>query len=262
MIEAVLSHVVWIVGGLWIAIALFWTVSRSNSFFYVRYRLWRLARSDSDISDDGLRQALHSHADLVSFRTLLMRADTVGEMRRILDYAQKNELEPGMLGDCGHYFDRSSLTIKKKVPALLTTKAKGSFYRLLLITVVILSAYLGFQHRALLSFKDDHTWFWLSPDMAQVENSDQAILLPDECPKTHQGAGGFSAQHVKALCETYGSKRFTNSINDGIKEQQGIALMLMLFCAWAYGRLWRHLRCVRAAHAVQNWIAFKEKAST
>lgn len=262
MIETVLSHFVWIMGGLGGAFALFWAVARSNSFFYVRYRLWRLARSDSDIFDENLRQAVHQHGDLVSFRTLLMRADSLGEMRRILDFSERNELEPGMLGDCGQYFHRSSLTIKDSIPSLSATKALTLFARFLCICVILFAIYLGCQNRALLSFKDDHAWFWLSADMAQAYQSHQAILLPNECPKINQSMADFNATHVKVICDTYGTKRFMNSINDGIREQRGISLLLLALCAGAYGWQWRHLRRVRAAHVVRNWLAFKEKAAT
>lgn len=262
MIEAVLGHITWVASGLLIAIALFWVVARSNSLFDVRYRLWRLARSGNDIFDDGLRQALRDHADLATFRTLFMRADTLGEMRRLLEYAEKNGLEPGILGDCGRYFHRREMVVRESVPSLSKTKAICLCARLLLVIPITMASYLGFQDRALLSFNDDHTWFWLSQDMAQAYGSRQAVLLPNECPATAQSQAGLSAAHVAVLCSSHGSKRFMTSIQDGIQEQRWTAGVLLVLCAAAYGWLWRHLRSVRAAHAVRNWLQLRALETT
>jgi hypothetical protein len=82
-----------------IAIPFAWISLRSRSLFLLRYRFWRLVQSKEAITDPVTLKAVQDRADLMSFRVLLMRADTPGEALR--------------LATCGNPMNTSSLRTRR-----------------------------------------------------------------------------------------------------------------------------------------------------
>jgi hypothetical protein len=258
--EVLHGHLTWLVSGVLFAIALLWAAASTQSLFEVRYRLWRLVRSGHEISDETVRAAVQQRADFMAFRALLVRADTPGEMKRISDFAKQHELDPGTLGDCGPYFHRQNLTVKENVPTL--EKAKFVYFaaRIFFLLVAVLGACFLIQPRVLISFKDDGTRAWLGAHDAKLFGADKSFLVPDDCPKTATGVAGFNVIHTKVLCDAFGSKGLEPYVDGGLTQQRVLGALLLAFSAAGYMVRRRRFQQVRAAHAVKNWLAFREKA--
>lgn len=261
MAEALLGQAAWFVGGLLLVVALIWAVARSQSLFEVRYRLWRLVRSGHEISDEAVRAAVQSRADLVSFRTLLIWADTPGEMKRILDYARQHELEPGLLRDCGRYFHRRDLAIKPSIPSLGKAKALYLLQRFGLLLVAVFAAICLIETRVLVSFNDDGTKAWIGVQEAQRFWDGKLVLVPDNCPKTNVGVAGFNAAHTQAFCQAFGSKAMKVTFNQGLMQQRvlGASLTALALIVYVFWR--RRFHQARAAHAVRGWLAFRQASA-
>ena len=261
MVEVLLGHLTWLVSGILFAAALLWAAASSQSLFEVRYRLWRLLRSGHEISDETVRKAVQERADFMAFRALLIWADTPGEMKRIKEFAQQHELDPGTLGDCGPYFHRRNLTIKQSVPSLARAKAVYFVLRLTFLAVAVFGASWLIQPRVLISFKDDGTRAWLGTHEARLFGPDKPFLISDECPKTNTSAAGFNAVHTKALCEAFGSKGLAITVDDGLRQQRVLGALLLAFSSTGYVVRRRRFQQVRTAQAVKSWLAFREIAA-
>lgn len=261
MVEVLHGHLTWLVSGILFAIALLWAAGSTQSLFEVRYRLWRLVRSGQEISDEAVRKAVQERADFMAFRALLIWADTPGDMRRISDFAERYELEPGTLGDCGPYFHRRDLAIKENLPSL--EKAKLAYFGLRVVfwLIAVLGTSFLIQPRVLVSFKDDGTWSWLGVHEAKLFGPDKPFLVSDECPKTNTGAADFNAIHTKVLCEAFRGKALEPYVNEELAQQRMLGSLLLTFSAAGYVVRRRRFHQVRAAHAVKSWIAFREKAA-
>jgi len=259
MVEVLHGHLAWLVSGILFAIALLWAAASTQSLFEVRYRLWRLVRSGHEISDETLRAAVQARADFMAFRALLTWVDTPGEMKRISDFAKQHELDPGTIGDCGPYFHRQNLTIKENVPKLEKAKAIHFVLRLIFLAVAVFGTGWLLQTRVLVSFKDDGTKAWLGVHDAKLLGTGKPVLISEECPKTNTGAAEFNAVHTKVLCGAFGSKAMEITVNDGLMQQRVLGTLLLALSAAGYVFRRRRLQQVRAAHAVQSWLAFREK---
>lgn len=259
MVEVLHGHLTWLVSGILFAIALLWAATSTQSLFEVRYRLWRLVRSGHEISDETVRKAVQERADFMAFRALLIWADTPGEMKRISDFAKCHDLEPGTLGDCGPYFHRQNLTIKEDVPTL--EKAKFIYFgaRTFFLLVAVLGACFLIQPRVLVSFKDDGTKAWLGAHEAKLFGPDKPFLVPDDCPKTSTGVAGFNVVHTKVLCDAFGSKGLEPYVDDALTQQRVLGALLLALSAAGYMVRRRRFQQVRAAHAVRNWLVFRER---
>jgi hypothetical protein len=84
----VFSSTAWWLPPLLVAAPFAWIVIRSGSTFSLRHRFWRLTRPDQSIEDEDIRQAVTERADLIAFRALLMRADDLGEAKRLISMGE------------------------------------------------------------------------------------------------------------------------------------------------------------------------------
>jgi hypothetical protein len=256
-IESLPAYAVWVANGFTIVVILLWLTSRSHSFFDIRYRLWRFSRSGDDIADEAVRRAVRDRADLITFRTLLMRADTIGEMKRLIEFTEENGLEPGCLGDCGRYFHRRTLAIKENLPSLFRAKKLFELCWILLAMITFVLGPLAMSQRALLAFKDDGTRFLLGKDSAKLLQPDAVSFVPDDCSRASQGVAGFSPRHSEALCSAFGGHSLGEIVENGVKSQRILAVgffitgLLLVAC----GR--RRLHAVRAAYAVKSWLELR-----
>lgn len=238
------------------AIPFGWIVLRSGSTFALRHRLWRLTRPEKSIDDDDIRKTVKERADLIAFRALLMRADTMGEAKRIMAWANVHGIDVGTVGDCRRYFHRHDLKVKDSVPRLTTTKLLSVAVYYLLAVVTLISADLALQSRVLLSFKDDHTMFYLSTKSAQLfrERGGIGVLVPADCPKKG-GWAGFNPVHTAVICSAFKGAGLPEEIDEGLRSQRWLGLSILTCALVGFFKWSRRVLAVRSAHSVRAWLA-------
>ena len=257
-----LAQFAWWLPPLIAAIPFGWIMLRSGSTFALRHRLWRLTRPEKSIDDDDIRKAVKERADLIAFRALLMRADTMGEAKRIMAWANVHGIDVGTVGDCRRYFHRHDLKVKDSVPCLARTKRLSVAVYYLLAVVTLISADLALQSRVLLSFKDDHTMFSLSTKSAQLfrEQGNIAVLVPADCPKPN-GWAGFNPVHTAVICSAFKSAGLPEQIDDGLRAQRWLGLSILICALLGFFKWSRRLLAVRSAHFVRVWLAHQHDAT-
>jgi hypothetical protein len=239
-----------------LAIPLAWISLRSRSLFLLRYRFWRLVQSKEAITDPAILKAVQERADLMSFRVLLMRADTPGEALRLASFAQRHGLDVGTLGECGRYFHRHKLAIKERLPDLGRTKGASIGINYLLWMAVFVMTAVAIQSKALVAFKDDGTWFWLGTNSAQLlRDSHGQIFTIADCQK-NEGGAGFDAVHSKQVCGIFKDPSLMQNVTETVSSQRWFALTFGFLFLVGLARWRRHLHAVRAAHTVRNWLVF------
>lgn len=249
------AQIAWWLPPLIVAIPFAWIVIRSGSTFALRHRLWRLTHPEQSIEDTGIRAAVKERADLIAFRALLMRADTLGEAKRIIAWASANEIDVGTLGDCQRYFHRQDLRVKNPIPSLAKTKLLSIAVYYLLAVVAVIAIALALQSGVLLVFKDDHTMFYLSTKSAQLfHGGSLAILIPADCPKP-DGWAGFSKMHTAFICSAFKGAALPQQIDSGLSAQRWLALSLLVSTLLGFSKWFRHVLAVRSAHVVKAWLA-------
>lgn len=258
-----LGQIAWWLPPLIVAIPFAWIMLRSGSTFTLRHRLWRLTHPEKSIENDDIRKAVKERADLIAFRALLMRADTLGETKRIIAWAKANEIDVGTLGDCQRYFHRHDLKLKASIPDLAKAKifSIGIYYVLAVIAVIGLS--LALQSGVLLSFKDDHTLFFLSTKSAELlrEQTGFAVLVPGDCPKP-DGWAGFSKQHAASICSAFKSAGLADQVASGLRLQRWVGLAILASALLGFFRRSRRVLAIRSAHSVRAWLALRQKTAS
>lgn len=250
-----LSHHVPEISAFLAAFPFAWMAYRSRSLFVLRYRLWRLTQPRGDIQDELIREAVQTRADLISFRSVLVWADTPGDAHRLAEFAKSRRLDVGSLGDCGPYFDRDALRVKDKVPSLKSTKVFTgiAFYVIGALLVLLLMG--ASQERALAAFKDGGSWFWLGHDNARLflGNHNRSFMQTD-CGQTG-GVAGFTADQSKQLCSIFADPLLPQEIAAGVMSQRWAALIGSCVLLMLLVITLNLLHAVRSAHAVRAWLA-------
>lgn len=257
-----LAQVAWWLPPLIVAVPFAWIVIRSGSTFALRHRFWRLTRPEQSIEDDEIRGAVKERADLIAFRALLMRADTLGEAKRIIAWANVNGIDVGTLGDCQRYFHRKDLKVKDSVPSLAKTKLLSIAVYYLLAVFAVIAVGLALQSSVLFVFKDDHTMFYLSTKSSQLfHGGGIAVLVPADCPKP-DGWGGFNKVHTASICSAFKGPALPEQIDNGLRSQRWLALSLLVSTLLGFSKWSRHVLAVRSAHAVNAWVARPQKTAS
>lgn len=262
-----LSHYIPLLSAFLVAVPFAWMAFRSRSLFVLRYRLWRLTQPKGDIQDKWVREAVQARADLISFRSVLMWADTPGDAHRLAKFAEERDLDVGSIGECGSYFDRQELRVRDNVPGWKSTVAISAVPIYLFCAALALLLMMGVQDRALVAFKDGGSWFWLGNTSARLVhgNHNQTFTLSD-CSKPGPRAG-FTAEEAKNLCTFFADPSLAQGVKDGVSSQRWLALVGSCFFLGLLAIVLRHLHAVRAAHAVRKWLErtrspAEEKTST
>lgn len=249
------AQVAWWLPPLIVAIPFAWIVIRSGSTFALRHRFWRLTHPEQSIEDVGIRAAVKERADLIAFRALLMRADTLGEARRIIAWASANGIDVGTVGDCQRYFHRQDLRVKGPLPSLAKTKLISIAIYYLLAVFAVIAIGLALQSSVLLVFKDDHTMFYLSTKSAQLfHGGGIAVLVPADCPKP-DGWAGFNKVHAASICSSFKGAALPQQIDSALSAQRLLALSFLVSTLLGFSKWSRHVLAVRSAHAVKAWLA-------
>jgi hypothetical protein len=257
-----LGQIAWWLPPLIVALPFAWVMLRSGSTFALRHRFWRLTRPEKSIENDDIRNAVKERADLIAFRALLMRADTLGETKRIIAWANANEIDVGTVGDCQRYFHRQDLKLKASIPDLAKTKFFSIAIYYILAVIAVIGLDLALQSGVLLSFKDDHTLFFLSTKSAQLfrEQGGIAVLVPGDCPKP-DGWAGFSKQHAASICSAFKSAGLSEQLDAGLRFQRWFALAILASALLGFLKRSRRVLAIRSAHAVRSWLALREKVA-
>jgi hypothetical protein len=256
------AQIAWWLPPLIVAIPFAWIVIRSGSTFALRHRLWRLTHPEQSIEDTDIRAAVKERADLIAFRALLMRADSLGEAKRIIAWANVNGIDVGTVGDCQRYFHRQDLKVKDSVPSLAKTKLLSIAVYYLLAVFAVIAVGLALQSGVLLVFKDDHTMFYLSTKSAQLFHGDGiAMLVPADCPKLG-GWGGFNKVHTASICSAFKGTALPEQIDNGLRAQRWLALSLLVSTLLGFSKWSRRVLAVRSAHTVEGWLTQRQKPAS
>lgn len=256
-----LSHYIQVISSLLIAAPFAWMAIRSRSLFVLRYRLWRLTQPKGDIQDELIREAVQTRADLISFRSVLMWADTPGNAHQLAKFAKEKELDVGSIGECGSYFDRDTLRVRDNVPSWKSAVAVSALPIYLLCAVVALLLMVGIQDRALVTFKGGGPWFWLGNSSARlVHGNHNQTFTSSGCGKSG-GRAGFTAEQAKDLCSFFADPSLAQGVRDGVTSQRWLALIVSCALLTLLAFILRHLHAVRAAHVVRQWLERMEKRS-
>lgn len=249
-----LSHYIPLLSAFLVAVPFAWMAFRSRSLFVLRYRLWRLTQPKGDIQDELVREAVQARADLISFRSVLMWADTPGDAHRLAQFAKERDLDVGSIGECGSYFDRQGLRVRDNVPSWKSTVAISAVPIYLFCAAVALLLMLGVQDRALVAFKGGGSWLWLGTSSARLfHGSHNQTFTQSDCSKPGPRAG-FTAEEAKNLCTFFADPSLAQGVQDGVSSQRWLALVGSCFFLGLLAIVLRHLHAVRAAHTVRGWL--------
>lgn len=254
-----LGHYMPFISALLIAAPFAWIDVRSRSLFVLRYRLWRLTQPKGEVKDELIREAIQTRADLISFRSVLMWADTPGDAHRLVKFAVENELDVGSIGECGSYFDRRGLCVRDHVPGWKSTVVISAVSAYLLFAGVALFLTLGIQGRALVGFKDGGPWIWLGKDSVSLfHGAHGQTFIPSDCGKT-EGRAGFTATQASHLCSFFRDPALPRVVNEGLSAQRWLAGVGCAFLLTWLASVLRWLHAVRAAHFIRQWLERRQK---
>jgi len=237
-----------------VAAAFVWMIWRARSLFPMRYRLWRMSHPKGFISDERIKNAVKDRADLMTYRSLFGRADSIGDARRQTIFAEQLGLDPGALGECGPYFDRARLAVKASLPDLALTKIKVlGWTAVLMLLAAILLLWVA-QSRILVRFNDDHTYFWLGADNASLFLRSNGVTLTTSNCSIQGNAAGFSPQHMAVLCKTFIEPGTVKYVDSEVRQQRIANFFLLAILLVIEGWWQRRLHAVRAGHILKRHI--------
>lgn len=206
------------------------------------------------MKDPALAKAVRARLDLVLFRYLFMPVAHIGQMHKVLAWAEKHDIDVGTLAECGSHFDTKTLILKSGLPGKAWTYGTSLIFGFVLFFCASFFVWVLFQTGAVVSFKDDHRWFVLYADQAQVVLPlDQPIALASQCP-TLDPASGFSGTHAKSLCEKFADIHRAWYVHHTVFEQRLAAVFALLICLLVARAFQRSYVAARAAWAVREWL--------
>jgi len=260
------SHLLGSVGGyagavsaVAIVLTFVWIVVRARTAFPILYRLWRWTHRRAPVKDPLLAKAIRARLDLVLFRYLFMPVAHIGQMRKVLSWAEKHDIDMGTLAECGAYFNAKTLTLKSKLPGRGWTYGGTIAFGFVLALCASFFVWIVVQTGAILIFKDDHRWFVLYNDQAQVVFPlDQPVALANECPALDP-ASDFSGAHAKSLCEKFADLHHVWFVHHTVFQQRVAAIFALLICLLVARDVWRSFIAARAAWAIREWLADRTK---
>lgn len=258
-----LAQVIWWLPPLIVAVPFAWIMFRSGSTFALRHRFWRLTRPEQSIEDDDIRKAVTERADLIAFRALLMRADNLGEAKRLISWAKANDVDVGTLGESERYFDRRTMAFKEPIPTAATASALSPLIYYFLSLVALVAIFLVFQSSVLLKFKDDSTWFLLSKTNAQLLHTPGSLtmLASGDCPKP-AGWAGFDAKHTAAICSAFKGAGLNQQIDQALLTQRISALSILAMALFCFSGWSRRIIAIRGATSIVHQLVQRQNTSS
>ena len=208
-----------------IVIVFIWITARTKMAFPVLYRLWQWTHRKAPVKDPALAKAIRARLDFVLFRYLFMPVAHIGQMRRVLAWAEKQDIDVGTLAECGTHFDPKTLSLKRRLPGESWIYGTSIALGVLLASCASFFVWIAFQTGAVLFFNDDHRRFALYEDQAQVVLPlDQPAALASQCPTVDQ-ISGFSRVHAKSLCEKFTDLHHTWFVHHTVFQQRIAAVV-------------------------------------
>jgi len=238
-----------------IVLTFVWIMVRARTAFPILYRLWKWTHRKAPVKDPALAKAIRARLDLVLFRYLFMPVAHIGQMRKVLTWAEQHDIDVGTLAECGVYFNSKTLTLKDKLPRKGWTYGGSIVFGLVLAMCASFFVWIVVQTGAILIFKDDHRWFVLYNDQAEVVFPlDQPAALASQCP-TIDPASDFLGAHAKSLCEKFQDIHHVWFVHHTVFQQRVAAIFALLICLLVARDVWRSFIAARAAWAVHEWLA-------
>lgn len=265
-----LAQIPWIAPALWAGLLLLlclWIRTRAGSTHFLLDRLWRIAAGRRDVQDSVLRDIQQESRDLEIFRfSYRMPVQSLADLHKLESWAKAHNVGMLRLKILWRWVD-----VRNSEVVLRPRRASkwGLFLLLVLLWIMSLSTgSLLASPNGYFHMKESKVWF--KTDANTVKNvtlwGDDWVFAATECaaegPDLQQKTG-FRKSELLDLCKALASGSMEDHVRSLVKQQRGLALILLLpslvglaivvraaLGAGEAEKLWKELYCAPAVPKV------------
>ncbi|ALN64395.1 hypothetical protein GLA29479_3542 [Lysobacter antibioticus] len=226
----------------WVALlfatATIYVCFRSGSSHLMIYRLWRWFTDKQEISDPKVRAFMNEQNSLMSFRFVTgLPASSMTQAHRLIRSINVLGLDVADVRKAHDVIDIGDGNVAiRKIPSKAWQISMAIATGLLLLATTMAACGV-FYNRAILQFKETHTWFLLNEEFARAPfDGSRSISLEDCQPTpTPELDHGFNVKELKTLCDGWRDPKTKTFIDRTVSEQRwsfGCLFLTLLLLVW------------------------------
>lgn len=219
-----------------------WVIWRTESLHVLKRRLWLLVHGSQEVSDPVIRAYVEEQTSLMAFRMFSgIRASSLEEAQKLLQWAKLNGLELRKIGRCGEYFDPELRQVRvHKLPSLfrqtLQLIAAIALFACALTGVALLPV-----SQVLFTFKETQHSFLAGRASAQTAwppaPFNANLLRPSDCSQAVAANAvrtSFSEEEVTLVCQLLKDKGWHEYLRSQLKMQRWSLVLLAAVACWLF----------------------------
>ncbi|WP_155295358.1 DUF6216 family protein [Chromobacterium violaceum] len=224
-----ISPLLKVFGALLPVIAAVYVVYKTKSFHIIAAALWHIIGKILPSKDAQLNAFIEDRNAVMKFRSIVgIHARTSSEMKRIITWVKRNDLDIDEVKRCGSYFK-----VKDKISVAAPRKGIDWLCGIpLAILTVIISFDIAFaiDGRAFFQIKESKTWFAMD-----LKAANSSILLPklaitaESCKAQDKIKTDLSNLDLSVVCEALTVKGRKEIIDSALEGQRMIFAFIFVY---------------------------------